>query len=76
VITVHGKDYAFTRKQRSVVRHLVEAFEAGSPRCLTAKVLEEAENAPSVNTLGKAFSGRTDWREFIAEKDGTCWIFV
>jgi hypothetical protein len=76
VITVHRKDYAFTGKQRGLVRQLVEAFEVGSPRCLTAKVLEEADYASSVNTLAKAFSKRTDWRDFIAEGGGTCWIFI
>ncbi len=77
VITVHGKDYPFRgQKQRDVVRQLVEAFLAGQPRCLTAKVLEGAECKDSVNTLAKVFSGRTDWREFIAEENGSCWIFL
>ncbi len=77
IITVHRKDYVFQGpKQRDVVRQLVEAFLAGQPRCLTAKVLEGAEYSGSVNTLAKAFSGRKDWREFIAEKDGSCWIFL
>jgi hypothetical protein len=26
------------------------------------------------STLAKAFSGRLDWRDFIWEKNGRCWI--
>lgn len=77
VVTVHGKEYRFRgQKQRDVVRQLIEAFHAGQPQCLTAKVLEGAEYSDTVNTLAKAFSGRTDWREFIAEDGGACWIFL
>ena len=77
VITVHGKDYRFTGvKQRALVSQLVEAFKAGSPVCLTAKVLEDAGYRLSVNTVAKAFSRRSDWREFIAEDGGSCWIFT
>ncbi|CDK99124.1 conserved protein of unknown function [Magnetospirillum gryphiswaldense MSR-1 v2] len=77
VVTVHGKDYVFRGpKQRDVVRQLVEAFLAGQGRCLTAKVLEGAECSDSVNTLAKVFSGRKDWREFITEEGGSCWIFL
>ncbi|WP_041785020.1 hypothetical protein [Rhodospirillum centenum] len=77
VVTVHGKDYPFRgAKQRDLVRQLVDAFQRGAPRCLTAKVLEEANYNSSVNTIAKAFSGRDDWREFIAEDGGSCWIFT
>lgn len=77
VVSVHGKEYRFRgQKQRDVVRQLVEAFHAGQPRCLTARVLEGAEYSDTVNTLAKAFSGRTDWREFITEDGGACWIFL
>jgi len=77
VVTVHGKDYPFTGiKQRALVGQLVEAFEAGSSNCLTAKVLEEAGYSTSVNTIAKAFSGRADWREFIEEGGGTCRIII
>lgn len=77
VVTVHGKDHAFPGpKQRALIRQLVEAFLAGQPRCLTAKVLENAEYKDSVNTLAKAFGKRDDWRKFIAEEGGSCWIFL
>ena len=75
-VTVHGKRFAFRgSKQRVVIRRLYEAWETGSPDCLTAEVLETAGYSGSVNTLAKAFSGRTDWREFIAEEHGSCWMF-
>ena len=75
-VTIHGKRYGFTgTKQRAVIRHLHEAWQAGSPECLTAEVLEAAGYSGSVNTLAKAFSRRTDWCEFIMEEHGHCWMF-
>ncbi len=76
-ITVRGKRYTFSgSKQKAVIRHLFEAWNSGRPQCSTAAVLEGAEYNGSVNTLGKAFSRRDDWREFIQEKDGNCWIYL
>ena len=76
-VTVRGKRYAFSgSKQRAVIRQLYEAWEAGKPECLTLEVLENAEYSDSVNTLNKAFSGRTDWRDFIKEEHGRCWMFL
>jgi hypothetical protein len=76
VVTVREKAYRFPGvKQRSVIRTLYAAFETGEPTCVTAKVLEAADYSGSVNTLEKAFSGRTDWRDFIAEEGGRCWMF-
>lgn len=75
-VTVRGKRYAFSgSKQRALIRQLCEAWQSGSPECLTAEVLENAEYSDSVNTLTKAFSGRTDWRDFIKEEHGRCWMF-
>ena len=75
-ITVRGKRYAFTgQKQRTIIRHLYEAWENGTSECLTDAVLEAAEYANSVNTLTKAFSGRKDWQEFIKVEGGRCWIY-
>ncbi|MBO6773842.1 hypothetical protein [Thalassospira sp.] len=74
-VNVRGKHYPFTgTKQRSIIRHLYQAWKSGEPECLTAAVLEAAECGASVNTLAKAFSGRSDWRDFIQEKNGRCWI--
>ncbi len=76
VVYVGKKTYHFPGvKQRAVIRTLYAAFEIGDPACVTAQVLESAEYSASVNTLEKAFSGREDWREFIAEKGGRCWMF-
>lgn len=75
-VTVHGKTYKFTGvKQRAIIRSLYGAYDAGVPECVTSEVLEAAECGASVNTLAKAFSGREDWREFIAEEGGRCWMF-
>lgn len=75
-VTVRGTRYAFSgSKQRALIRQLYEAWQSGSPECLTAEVLENAEYSDSVNTLTKAFSGRTDWRDFIKEEHGRCWMF-
>ncbi len=76
VVTVRDKTYRFTGvKQRAVIRTLYAAFETGEPTCVTAQVLEAADYSGSVNTLEKALSGRADWREFIAEAGGRCWMF-
>jgi len=65
-VNVRGKPYPFTgTKQRAIIRHLYQAWQSGEPECLTAAVLETAECGASVNTLAKAFSGRSDWRDFI-----------
>ena len=72
-VTVHGKHYTFSgSKQRAVIRQLFEAWQSGQPERLTAEVLEAAGYSDSVNTLAKAFSKRTDWRDFIEEKHGRC----
>lgn len=76
VVTVREKTYRFSGvKQRSVIRSLYAAFETGEPTCVTAQVLEAADYSGSVNTLAKAFAGREDWRDFIAEEGGRCWMF-
>lgn len=74
-VNVRGKMYSFTGvKQRAIIRHLYQAWQSGEPKCQKMAVFEAAECGASVNTLAKAFSGRSDWREFIQEKDGYCWI--
>ncbi|WP_419798665.1 MAG: hypothetical protein ACNI26_03040 [Terasakiella sp.] len=76
-VNVRGKVYSFTgAKQRAIIRHLYQAWQSGEPECLTMAVLEAAESAASVNTLAKAFSGRSDWQGFIKENDGRCWISI
>ncbi|ALK09031.1 hypothetical protein [Blastochloris viridis] len=76
-ITVRGKAYTFTgTKHRAIIRYLFEAWQKGERECLTAAVLEAADSGDQVRTLGKAFKGRTDWREFIKEERGRCWLDV
>ena len=77
VVTVRGKRYKFTgSKQRAIIRQLYEAWESGEPERLTTEVLEIAGYRDSVNTLGKAFSGNRDWKTFIGEGRGYCWMFA
>ncbi len=76
-LTVRGNRYAFPgSKQRAIIRHLYEAWASGNAECSTTEVLEAAGSSGSVNTIAKAFSGRTDWREFIKVDQGRCWLFV
>lgn len=76
-VTVRGKRYKFTgSKQRAIIRQLYESWESGEPERLTTEVLEIAGYRDSVNTLGKAFSGNRDWKTFIGEGRGYCWMFA
>jgi hypothetical protein len=76
-VTVRGRRYTFSgSKQRAIIRHLFEAWKSGAPECLTAEVLIAADFSDSVNTLGKAFSGKKGWRDFIEEKNGRCRMFT
>lgn len=76
-LTVRGHRYAFPgSKQRAIIRHLYEAWASGNAECSTTEVLEAADYSGSVNTIAKAFSGRTDWREFIKVEQGRCWLFA
>jgi len=75
-LTVRGRSYGFPgSKQRAVIRHLHNAWRTVRPECLTVDVLNSAGYRDTVNTLAKAFSGRTDWRDFIHEQQGRCWMF-
>lgn len=76
-LTVRGTRYSFSgSKQRAIIRHLYGAWKSGHPDLLTAEVLETAGYSTSVNTLAKAFSGRPEWRDFIREENGRCWLFL
>jgi hypothetical protein len=77
VLTVHGKEYAFRGlKHRAILRQLYEAWDRGEPRCLTEKVLLEAESGETVRRLSRAFKGHRNWFEVIKEDDGFCWLEV
>lgn len=76
-VTVRGKRYRFRGvKNRAIIRQLYKAWKSGNPECMTVQLLENAEFLVSVNTLAKAFSPREDWREFIKEENGSCWMFA
>ena len=76
-LTVRGTRHAFSgSKQRAIIRQLYGAWKSGHPELLTAEVLETAGYSTSVNTLAKAFSGRSEWRDFIREENGRCWLFL
>ncbi|MEG9883061.1 MAG: hypothetical protein V6Z86_00280 [Hyphomicrobiales bacterium] len=76
-LTVRGTRHAFSgSKQRAIIRQLYDAWKSGHPELLTAEVLESAGYSTSVNTLAKAFSGRAEWRDFIREENGRCWLFL
>ncbi|WP_281301867.1 MULTISPECIES: hypothetical protein [unclassified Iodidimonas] len=76
-LTVRGTRHSFSgSKQRAIIRQLYDAWRSGHPELLTAEVLESAGYSTSVNTLAKAFSGRPEWREFIKEENGRCWLFL
>lgn len=76
-LTVRGTRHAFPgSKQRAIIRQLYDAWKSGHPELLTAEVLETAGYSTSVNTLAKAFSGRPEWRDFIREENGRCWLFL
>ena len=59
-------------KQRAGIRQPFEAWQSGQPERLTAEVLEAAGYSDGANTLAKAFSKRSDWRDFIKEQHGRC----
>ena len=61
---------------RQIVRQLVEAYQTGSPICLTASILTEADCGNSVNDPRQGVLGTPDWRDFIKEEAGNCWIFT
>jgi hypothetical protein len=72
---LRGKTYRFQgSKQRTVIKILYEALLAGSPVRHKQEVFEEAECGRTVNTFGKLFSGRDDWRDLLEEDAGQCWM--
>ena len=75
--TIHIGDqvYKFTGVQhRAILRILVDAYNDNDPVRLTADVLEQVGAGRRVSNLARAFSGNKDWRKFIKEEAGQCWI--
>jgi len=74
-IYVEEEAYVFRGAQhRAILKILVNAYNRNEPECLTAHVLEEAGAKGKVTNLARAFSGNKDWRKFIKEEGGHCWI--
>lgn len=57
-----------------ILRILVDAYNRDEPICLTTKVLLDVKAGSHVTNLARAFSGNKDWRKFIKEDAGHCWI--
>ena len=80
IVWFHDKEYRFRGpKHRQILSMLFEAYWAGRPVLRTSEVLQGGDHVhrdTKVTTLGRAFSGRSDWRDFIREADGNCWIDV
>lgn len=80
IVWFHDKEYWFRGpKHRQILSMLFEAYWAGRPVLRTSEVLQGGDHVhrdTKVTTLGRAFSGRSDWRDFIREAEGNCWIEV
>jgi len=59
---------------RRILKILVDAYNRNEPVCRTATVLDEAGARGENKYLSRAFSKNEDWRKFIKEKAGNCWI--
>lgn len=77
LLIVHGKMHEFTgSKQKMAVAMLAQAWLSGNPVIPVARILEEAECAPSVRRLRDLFSGHPTWHEVIRESGSSCWLEV
>lgn len=77
VLIVHGKKHEFTgSKQKIAVAMLAQAWLSGDPVMPVARILEEAECAPSVRRLKDLFGGHPTWHEVIRESGSNCWLEV
>lgn len=77
VLIVHGRWHEFTgAKQKIAVAMLAEARLDGDPVLPVARILEEAECAPSVKRLKDLFGGHPTWQEVIRESGSSAWLEV
>ena len=80
IVWFRDKEYRFRgAKHRQILSMLFDAYWARRPVLRTSEVLQGGDHVhrdTKVTTLGRAFSGRSDWRDFIREADGNCWIDV
>lgn len=80
VVWFYDNKYRFRgQKHRQILSTLFAAYWARRPVLRTSDVLQGGDHVhrdTKVTTLGRAFSGRSDWRDFIHEADGNCWIEI
>lgn len=75
LIYVTEKPFEFSGDlHRRILKILVDAYNHGDPVCRTAVVLEEAGAKGENKYLYRVFNKNEDWRKFIKEKKGNCWI--
>lgn len=78
IVWLYDKEYRFRgAKHRQILSMLFDAYWGGRRVLRTSEVLQGGDHVQrdtKVTTLGRAFSGRSDWRDFIREADGNCWI--
>ena len=75
-MTVRGKRYTFWFEAAGYHSPAVLGVAIRPARAVDRRSLETAGYSDSVNTLAKAFSKRSDWRDFIEEKHGLCWFSI
>ncbi len=74
-VKVNGQEFVFSGdKQKQVIGMLIHAWENGSPRLRTAKVLEDVDSTS--RTLMKFFGSRKEWQRLIEYGDGYCSLRV
>jgi hypothetical protein len=59
---------------RRILKILVDAYNRNEPVCRTSVVLEDAGAKGENKYLYRVFNKNEDWRKFIREKKGNCWI--
>lgn len=75
LIYVTEKPFEFSGDlHRRILKILVDAYNRNDPVCRTAVVLEEAGAKGENKYLYRVFNKNEDWRKFIKEKKGNCWI--
>jgi hypothetical protein len=73
-ITVGDRMFHFRgSKQRQVVQHLYEHWQAGQPRVSVSMMWTDLEFEESTR-LRDLFKGHPDWQDLIACEQGLCWL--
>lgn len=74
-VWLRNETFAFRgHNHRNLLEQLFEAYWAEQPVLRVIPTLSEAGFSDKTNSLSKAFSGRDDWRKFIKQSEGNCWI--